>query len=73
MSPTEEYRGNELRRIRREAVDLTAGGQSFEAVVNHIQKELRCVDDTLAALGTAMKLVDRAINEAIRRNARRKM
>lgn len=68
MGTAEEYRATGLRRIRREAVDLTASGQSFEEVVRHIQTELRCVDDTLAALGTAMKLVDRAINEAVKRN-----
>ena len=73
MGTAEEYRATELRRIQREAVNLTASGQSFEEVVCHIQSELRCVDDTLAALGTAMKLVDRAIDEAMRRNARRKM
>lgn len=73
MRAAEEYRATELRRIRREAVDVTASGQSFEQVVGFMQEELRLVDQRLAALGTAMKIVDRASKEAIRRNARRRM
>lgn len=73
MRTAEEYRATELRRIRREAVDVTASGQSFEQVVGFMREELRLVDQRLAALGTALKIVDRASKEAIRRNARRRM
>lgn len=68
MSMAKQYRSSELNRIRREAVALTASGQSFEQVVGFMREELRSVDQTLAALGTAMKIVDRASKEAIRRN-----
>lgn len=68
MSMAKQYRAAELSRIRRAAVDLTASGQSFETVVKFMRKELQRVDDTLAALGTAMRVVDQASKEAIRRN-----
>jgi hypothetical protein len=68
MSMAKQYRAAELNRIRREAVGLTASGQSFEQVVGFMREELRSVDQTLAALGTAMKIVDRASKEAIRRH-----
>ena len=73
MGTAETYCAMELNRIRREAVTLTASGQSFEQVVGFMREELRLVDQTLATLGTAMKIVDRASKEAIRRNARRRM
>ena len=68
MSMAKQYRSSELNRIRREAVALTASGQSFEQVVGFMREELRSVDQTLAALGTAMKIVDKASKEAIRRH-----
>ena len=64
MSMAKQYRASELTRIRREAVGLTASGQSFEQVVGFMLGELRSVDETLAALGTAMKIVDKASKEA---------
>jgi len=73
MGTAETYCAMELNRIRREAVGLTASGQSYEEVVRFIQMELRDVDRAVATLGTAMKIVDGAINVAIRRNSRRKM
>lgn len=42
------------------------GGKSFEKVVRHMQTELRCVGKTVATLGSAMKIIDRAINVAIK-------
>ena len=68
MSMAKQYRAAELNRIRREAVALTASGQSFEQVVGFMREELRSVDQTLATLGTAMKIVDKASKVAVRRD-----
>lgn len=67
MTTARHYFDREMNRIRLQAVDLASGGQSHEQIVVFIRSELRALKQTLAALGAAMSIVDRASREAMAR------